>query len=84
MQTQVKAYTLSTCSHCKRAKELLNELGVKFDYTDVDLLPESDKKATIEEIRKVNPRCTFPTLLIGDHVVIGANEFEIREALGLK
>jgi len=84
MQPQVKAYTLSTCSHCKRAKELLNQLGIKYDSTDVDLLPEDKKKLAVEEIKRVNPRCTFPTILIGDRVVVGANEFEIREALGLK
>jgi glutaredoxin-like protein NrdH len=84
MQPQVKAYTLSTCSHCKRAKELLNQLGIKYTFTDVDLLPTAERNQAIEEVKKINPPCTFPTLIIGDRVVIGANEPEIRKALGLK
>ena len=84
MQPKVKAYTLSTCSHCKRAKELLNQLGVKFDYTDVDLLPADERDKAIEEVKKINPPCTFPTIIIGDKIVIGANEPEIRKALGIK
>jgi glutaredoxin-like protein NrdH len=84
MQPTVKAYTLSTCSHCKRAKALLNGLGVDFEYTDVDLLSGADKDAAIAEVKKLNPMCTFPTILIGDKVIVGANEFAIRDALGVK
>ena len=84
MQPTVKAYTLSTCSHCKRAKELLSQLGANFEYTDVDLLSGAEKDAAIAEVKKINPMCTFPTLLIGDKVIVGANEFAIRDALGLK
>ena len=83
MQPTVKAYTLSTCSHCKRAKELLRQLGVNFEYTDVDLLSDAEKDAVIAEVRKVNPMCTFPTIIIGDKVIVGANEFAIRDALGM-
>ena len=83
MQPTVKAYTLSTCSHCKRAKELLQQLGISFEYTDVDLLSGDEKDAAVSEVRKLNPMCTFPTILIGDKVIVGANEFAIRDALGI-
>ena len=79
----VKAYTLSTCSHCKAAKKLLNDLGVEYDFIDVDLLTGQDQAAIIEEVRKVNPRCSFPTIIIGDKVIVGNKEHEIKEALGL-
>lgn len=84
MQPTVKAYTLSTCGHCKRAKELLTQLGVNFEYTDVDLLSGAERDAMIAEVKKHNPMCTFPTILIGDKVIVGANEFAIRDALGVK
>jgi len=84
MAPVVKAYTLSTCSHCRRAKELLNQLGVEYEYTDVDLLSSTDREKAIAEVKKVNPMCTFPTIIIGDKVVVGANEFAIRDALGVK
>ena len=83
MQPTVKAYTLSTCSHCKRAKDLLRQLGVQFEYTDVDLLSGTEKDAVIAEVRKINPMVNFPTIIIGDKVIVGANEFAIRDALGM-
>lgn len=83
-QKTVKMYTLSTCSHCRAAKQFLNDLGVQYEYTDVDLLSGSARSAAIEEIRKLNPLCSFPTIVIGNAVIVGNREDKIREALGLK
>jgi len=82
-QKPVKMYTLSTCSHCKAAKRLLNDLGVKYEFTDVDLLEGREKLDAVNEIRKINPRCSFPTIMIGNKVIVGNQEDEIKEALGL-
>lgn len=79
----VRLYTLSTCSHCRAAKKFLRDHGVEFDYTDVDLLSGEDREEVIEKVRKLNPRCSFPTILIGDRVIVGNREDEIREALNL-
>ncbi len=83
-QKPVKIYTLSTCSHCRAAKALLSSLGVKYDYVDVDLLEGSARAAAIEEVKKINPLCSFPTILIGDTIVVGNKEDKIKEALGVK
>lgn len=79
----VKLYTLSTCSHCKSTKRLLAECTIEYDFVDVDLLEGEERKAILEDIKKVNPRCSFPTLVIGDKVIVGYKEKEIKEALGL-
>ena len=79
----VKLYTLSTCSHCKATKILLNECAVKYEFTDVDLLTGEERSAIIEEVKKINEECSFPTIIIGDKIIIGHKEKEIREALGL-
>jgi glutaredoxin-like protein NrdH len=79
----VKIYSLSTCSHCKDAKRLLKECEVNYDFVDVDLLNKDELAAVIEKIRKINPRCSFPTIVIGNKVVVGYDEDEIRKALGL-
>ena len=79
----VKIYTLSTCSHCKAAKKFLNDLSVQYDFIDVDLLDAQDKATVLEEVRKYNPRLTFPTILCGDKVIIGFQAREIKDALGL-
>ena len=83
MNQTVKMYTLSTCGHCKAAKKFMSEHGVTHLCTDVDLLMGEPRKQAIEEVKKYNPACSFPTILIGDTVVIGFNEQAIREALGL-
>lgn len=78
-----KIYSLSTCSHCKSCKKFLGDCGIEYEFTDVDLLPEEEKTATIEEIKKLTARCAFPTVIIGEKVIVGFRENEIREALGI-
>ncbi len=83
MSEMVKIYALSTCSHCKAAKKFLKDHGVANLCTDVDLLTGEERKTTIEEVKKYNPACSFPTIIIGEKVIIGFNEQAIREALGI-
>ena len=82
-QPKVKIFSLSTCSHCKSTKKLLNECTVKYEFVDVDLLEADERKAILEDIKKFNPRCSFPTIVIGEKVIVGFKEDEIKEALGL-
>jgi len=83
MEKSVKLYTLSTCSHCKATKKLLNDCEVKYEFTDVDLLEGEERAAILEDVRRLNPRCSFPTIIIGDTVIVGYQEDKIKEALGL-
>ncbi len=82
-QVPVKMYTLSTCSHCKAAKKFMADLGVEYEFKDVDLLEGMDKIRAVNELRKINPSCSFPTIIIGDKVIVGNRSQEIKEALGL-
>ncbi len=79
----VKLYSLSTCSHCKATKKLLGECDVQYNFIDVDLLDKQEREAILEDIKKLNPRCSFPTIIIGEKVIVGYQEDLIREALGL-
>ena len=83
MDNDIKMYTLSTCSHCKATKKFMDKCEVKYEFTDVDLLQGEERKAILEDVRKFNPKCSFPTIIINDKVIIGFKENEIREALGL-
>jgi glutaredoxin-like protein NrdH len=83
MENKVKMYTLSTCSHCKATKRFLDECSIKYEFTDVDTLEGEERNAILEDVRKFNPRCSFPTIIIGDRVIVGFKENEIKEALGL-
>jgi glutaredoxin-like protein NrdH len=78
-----KLYTLSTCSHCKSCKRFLGDCGIEYEFTDVDLLPEQDRQEVIEEIQRLTTRCAFPTIIIGDKVIVGFKEAEIKAALGM-
>ena len=79
----VKIYSLSTCSHCKQAKKFLGECTIKYEFIDVDTLQGEERKAILDDVRKLNPRCSFPTIVIGDKVIVGFKEDEIKSALGL-
>lgn len=83
MENSIKMYSLSTCGHCKATKRFLNDCMVKYEFTDVDLLEGEERAAILEEVRKWNPNCSFPTVIIGDKVIVGHKEGELREALGL-
>jgi glutaredoxin-like protein NrdH len=80
---EVKVFSLSTCSHCRATKKYLSDCTIKYEFVDVDLLKGDERKAIIEDVKKFNPRCSFPTIIIGDKVIVGFKEKEIKEALGM-
>ena len=79
---KIRLFTLSTCSHCIRTKKFFKEAGIEVEFTDVDLLTGTDREKVMDEVRRLNPDCSFPTICIGDTVVIGFNEERIKKALG--
>jgi glutaredoxin-like protein NrdH len=49
----------------------------------VDKLEGDERKKVLEEIRQINPNCSFPTIIIGDKIIVGFRADEIKEALNL-
>jgi len=81
-QGKVVLFALSTCGWCKKTKRLLNDLGVEYSYVDVDQLKEDEKTEAVDELKKWNPKCSFPTLVIDDeNCIVGFKEDEIKEAI---
>ncbi|MDG6221085.1 MAG: glutaredoxin family protein [Candidatus Thermoplasmatota archaeon] len=80
---KVFIYALSTCGWCKKTKELLKGLGVEFDFVDVDRLSGDEREKARNELKKHNPRGSFPTIVIDDgaKVIIGFQEEEVKEVL---
>lgn len=79
----VMLYALSTCGWCKKTKRLLGDLGVAYDYVDVDLLEREDKREIEREVARWNSRGSFPTIVINqEKAIAGFKEDPIREALG--
>jgi len=83
MPQKVKIFTLSTCSHCKATKKFLNDNGVTFEFVDVDQFQGADRENILNEVVKYNPQRSFPTIIIGDKIIIGFKEDDIRKALGI-
>lgn len=82
-ENKILLYTLSTCRHCKSAKRLLSDYN--FEYTDivVDNLEGRERKKTIQDLNTLNPRKSFPTIIINKNVIAGYKKNQIKEALGI-
>ncbi|HVN98318.1 MAG TPA: glutaredoxin family protein [Syntrophorhabdaceae bacterium] len=77
-------YTLSTCIWCKKTKAFLDSLGVGYDFVEVDAASEEDREAALTEIKRFNPQCSFPTLVVNDkQCIVGYDEAKIKGVLGL-
>ena len=79
---KIMLYALSTCPWCHKTKNLLGELGVAYDFIDVDLLNDIEDEKTTKEIMRYTSDLSFPVLIIDEKKVIqGFDEEGIREAL---
>ena len=81
---KITLYTLSTCSHCLRTKSFFKDNGFDTEIIDVDLLTGTERERVMNEVRKHNPDCSFPTICIDEDVIVGFNEDKLRKALGIK
>jgi glutaredoxin-like protein NrdH len=62
----IMLYALSTCGWCAKTRQLLEEIGVGYDYEYVDQVQGTEKQGVIQKVQKWNPACSFPTLVIND------------------
>jgi glutaredoxin len=84
LNANVLLFALSTCVMCKRVKVLLTEMNVDYEFIDVDLLSGNEKESAKNKMRKWDPRCPFPMLVINNsRCVIGDEPEEIKKALNL-
>jgi glutaredoxin-like protein NrdH len=78
---QVKLFALLTCSHCKDTKRFLQDHGVPYTLVQVDMLLGEERRQALDELKQANPLCSFPTLILGDQVIVGFNKDLIKKAL---
>ncbi|MFH0784502.1 MAG: glutaredoxin family protein [Pseudomonadota bacterium] len=78
---RIRLYTLSTCVHCKALRDFFAKRELPFEYVDVDLLQGQERKEMLKEVRQFNARCSFPTSVIGDRVIVGFREDELQKVL---
>ncbi len=83
MEKKVFVYALSTCIHCRNVKKFLDEKNIDYDFVYVDQLSGDERDQVIEEVKKYNPRVSFPTTVVdNEKIIIGLKEDEILEACG--
>ena len=76
-------YTLTTCGWCKRTKALLQEVGIGYDYIDVDTVDPSELEAVKDELIRWNPAGSFPTVVVNKQsCIIGFDEDKLRRLAG--
>ena len=79
---KVLMYAISTCGWCKRAKKLLNDLDVEYEYVDIDLGTNEDRHKIRLDIQNRGGRLLFPTLIIDDKLLFtNPPESKVREVL---
>lgn len=80
---KVILYALSTCGWCHRTKELLNKLGVAYDFVDVDLVDDKTSQEIEAEVIKWSKKEVYPTLVIDNKVGFLATDLDrVKKELG--
>ena len=75
-------FALSTCPHCRNARNFLDNNDVAYRFVYVDQLDGDEQKTVVEEATKYNPRRSFPTLVIDDdEVLVGFTEQDWKAKL---
>jgi glutaredoxin len=81
---KVTVFALSTCVWCKMTKQFLNENDVSYEFVDVDLLDEEEKKKVRQNITSKGGSLNYPTVIVDDEVVItGFRKDKLKEVLGV-
>jgi len=78
---QVILFALSTCPYCRMTKKFLDETGVEYELTEVDLLEGEEKESAVAEVKRLSGGTSFPVVIVGDEVIVGFNKKRIKELL---
>jgi glutaredoxin len=81
MPQNITLYGLMSCAHCKELRELLMDRNIPFETIYIDLLTGDERSDTLRDLRRINPEVTFPTLVVGEKIIVGFKKDEIDRAL---
>jgi len=75
-------YALTTCTHCRKTRTLLEENNVPFTMINIDSYPKFLNKELSDKSKEYNPRGSFPTIrLTNGQIITGYRENSLKEAL---
>ena len=75
-------YGLSTCGWCRKCRNFLDENEHSYRYVYLDTLEGDERDEAIEEVKKINSKMSFPTVVVDGEVIVGFNEDKYKETLG--
>jgi len=79
----IHLYALSTCPYCRMTKRYLDDHGITYDLTEVDLLEGDEKQSAIDRVKELSGGTSFPVLVADGEVVVGFNKSKIAKIIGL-
>ncbi len=77
MDKKIKVYTSDTCVYCHKAKDYLNEKGVKFEEKNITKDMESRKELISKGFMGV------PVIMVNDEIIQGFDKSKLDELLEL-
>jgi len=79
----IRLYALSTCPYCRMTKRYLDDHGITYELTEVDMLEGDEKQAAIDRVKELSGGTSFPVLVADNEVVVGFNKSKIAKVIGL-
>ncbi len=77
-QRMVKLYSTNACPWCKKAEQFLKENNINYQHFNV-----AEDKDARDEMIKSSGQMGVPVIDIDRQIIIGYNETQLREKLGL-
>ena len=84
MAKNIILYSLTTCAYCQAIRKMLTDLKIEHTYIEADSLEGEERTAALRDLKKVNPKCSFPTTVVDDQVITGYKAQEIKETIGIR
>lgn len=79
----IRLYALTTCPYCRMTKRFLDDHGIEYTLTEVDLLEGDERQTVVDEVKTLSGGTSFPVLVADGKVVVGFNKTKIADLLGL-
>jgi len=84
MKKKITLYALTTCVFCQAIKKMFTDLKIEFQYIEADSLEGEKRSDALASLKRVNPKCSFPTTVIDDEVILGYQVQHIKELIGIR
>ncbi len=72
-------YGLSTCGWCRKCRIFLDDHDLSYRFIYLDTLEGDERDEAVEEVKKINSKLSFPTVVVDGEVIVGFNEDKYKE-----